>query len=63
MKISVSILIFSKVCEEDAVVNYEPGCIQPDPTDQLLELMKSVNMSESNTKTTKGSFRNPSCEM
>nr|XP_022900035.1 protein SMG7-like [Onthophagus taurus] len=26
--------------------DFKPGCIQPDPTDQLLELMKSVNVLE-----------------
>lgn len=25
---------------------FEPGCIQPDPTDQLLEEMKSINITD-----------------
>lgn len=32
---------------------FEPGCIQPDPTDKLLEEMKSIGIAEK-TKKTKG---------
>lgn len=29
---------------------FEPGCIQPDPTDKLLEEMKSIGIAEQNKK-------------
>lgn len=32
--------------EIDGVLVFEPGCIQPDPTDKLLEEMKSFKVSE-----------------
>lgn len=44
-KVNNSNLIISKN-DLNGVPVFEPGCIQPDPTDQLLELMKSVNVTE-----------------
>ncbi|KAI4460147.1 smg-7 suppressor with morphological effect on genitalia protein 7 [Holotrichia oblita] len=44
-KVNNSNLIISKN-DLNGVLVFEPGCIQPDPTDQLLELMKSVNVTE-----------------
>lgn len=34
----------------DNKVVFEPGCIQPDPTDKLLEEMKSIELSDKTNK-------------
>jgi hypothetical protein len=44
--------------EEDGKINFEPGCIQPDPTNDLLEEMKSFHISDiSATSNKKGTER------
>lgn len=40
-------LVVTKTNDEDKTTNFEPGCVQPDPTTKLLEEMKSFNVAES----------------
>lgn len=40
--------------ENDTQYTFEPVCIQPDPTESLLEEMRSVNLVETNQPTNKG---------
>ncbi|GJQ82549.1 hypothetical protein Trydic_g13004 [Trypoxylus dichotomus] len=44
-KVNNTNLIISNT-DSNGTITFEPGCIQPDPTDQLLEMMKSVNVTE-----------------
>ncbi|KAK5649581.1 hypothetical protein RI129_000610 [Pyrocoelia pectoralis] len=39
-------LVVTKTSAEDHTTNFEPGCVQPDPTTKLLEEMKSFNIVE-----------------
>lgn len=39
---------------EETQYKFEPSCIQPDPTESLLEEMRSVSLIESNYPVNKG---------
>lgn len=46
--------VFSYSTENDGQNKFEPACIQPDPTESLLEEMRSVSLVETNNSTSKG---------